>query len=57
MRGEIFLYMLWLKYLLKNDSHWNLFVDNIEMLFDKYESVKIDTMGFPKEWKELLEVK
>ena len=55
--NRIYGVLLCMKYLLKNDSHWNLFVDNIEMLFDKYESVKIDTMGFPKEWKELLEVK
>ena len=46
-----------MKHLLKNDSHWNLFIDNIEMLFDKYESVKIETMGFPHNWKDLLENK
>ena len=55
--NRIYGVLLCMKCLLKNDSHWNFFVDNIEMLFDKYESVKIDTMGFPKEWKELLEVK
>ena len=49
--------LLCMKHLLKNDSHWNLFVDNIEMLFDKYGSVKIETMGFPHNWKELLEIK
>ena len=55
--NRIYGVLLCMKCLLKNDSHWNLFVDNIEMLFDKYGSVKIDTMGFPEEWKELLEVK
>ena len=49
--------LLCMKHLLKNDSHWNLFVDNIELLFDKYGSVKINTMGFPENWKELLEIK
>ncbi len=49
--------MLCMKHLLKNDSHWNLFVDKIEMLFDKYQSVQIKTMGFPDNWKELLENK
>ncbi len=44
-----------MKHLLKNDSHWNLFVDNIELLFDKYESVQIKTMGFPENWKDLLQ--
>lgn len=49
--------LLCMKYLLKNDSHWNMFVDKIEMLFDKYQSVQIKTMGFPDNWKELLENK
>ena len=49
--------LLCMKHLLKNDSHWNMFVDKIEMLFDKYQSVQIKTMGFPENWKELLENK
>lgn len=49
--------LLCMKYLLKNDLHWNMFVDKIEMLFDKYQSVQIKTMGFPDNWKELLENK
>ena len=49
--------LLCMKHLLKNDSHWNLFVDKIEMLFDKYQSVQIKTMGFPDNWKEMLENK
>ena len=49
--------LLCMKYLLKNDSHWNMFVDKIEMLFDKYQSVQIKTMVFPENWKELLENK
>lgn len=32
-----------------------LFVDNIELLFEKYECVQISTMGFPENWKELLQ--
>lgn len=53
--NRIFGVFLCLKQLLKNDSHWNIFVDKIDMLFEKYESVDIKTMGFPKNWKELLE--
>lgn len=53
--NRIFGLLLCLKQLLKNDSHWNIFVDKIEMLFEKYESVDIKTMGFPENWKELLE--
>ena len=46
--------LLCMKYLLKNDSHWNMFVDKIEMLFDKYQSVQINTMGFQENWKDML---
>ena len=53
--NRIYGVLLCLKHLLKNDVHWNLFVDNIELLFDKYQYVKISTMGFPKNWKELLQ--
>ena len=54
--NRIFGVLLCLKQLLKNDIHWNIFVDKIELLFEKYESVDIKTMGFPENWKELLEV-
>lgn len=53
--NRIYGVLLCLKHLLKNDTHWNLFVDNIELLFDKYERVQISTMGFPENWKELLQ--
>ena len=43
------------KHILKNDNHWNMFVDKIEILFDKYENVDITTMGFKENWKALLE--
>ena len=54
--NRIFGVLLCLKQLLKNDSHWKIFVQNIELLFEKYESVDIKTMGFPENWKELLEI-
>ena len=52
--NRIYGVLLCLKYLLKDDDHWNLFVDKIE-LFDKYPCVQISTMGFPENWKVLLE--
>ena len=55
--NRIFGVLLCLKHLLKGDDHWNLFVDKIELLFDKYESVDIKTMGFTENWKELLEIR
>lgn len=54
--NRIFGILLCLKHLLKNDSHWNLFVQEMELLFEKYESVDIKTMGYPENWKELLEM-
>ena len=55
--NRIFGVLLCLKHLLKSNDHWNLFVDKIELLFDKYESVDIKTMGFTEKWKELLEIR
>ena len=55
--NRIFGVLLCLKHLLKSNEHWNLFVDKIELLFDKYESVDIKTMGFTENWKELLEIR
>lgn len=54
--NRIFGVLLCMRSLLKEDSHWNIFVDQIEMLFEKYEKVDIKTMGFTKEWKKLLEM-
>lgn len=53
--NRIFGVLLCLKHLLKSDSHWKLFVEEIELLFEKYEQVDIKTMGFTENWKELLE--
>ena len=53
--NRIYGVLLCLKHLLKNDVHWNLFVDKIDLLFDKYQYVKISTMGFPENWRELLQ--
>ena len=46
-----------IKQILKNDTHWNDFVENIELLFKRYKKVEFKTMGFPENWRELLEVK
>lgn len=54
--NRIFGVLLCLKHLLKEDKYWNQFVDTIELLFEKYEHVDIKTMGFPNNWKELLEI-
>lgn len=53
--NRIFGVLLCMKHILKYDTHWNLYVDQIEMLIDKYEKVDVKTMGFPENWKKLLE--
>ena len=55
--NRIFCVLLCMKQLLEEDNHWNVFVDRIELLFEKYENVDIATMGFPSNWKTLLEHK
>lgn len=55
--NRMFGVLLCMKQILKNDKHWNLYVDQIKILIDKYEKVDVKTMGFPENWKELLEQK
>ena len=55
--NRMFGVLLCMKQILKCDSHWNLYVNKIEELVDKYEKVDVKTMGFPDNWKELLELK
>ncbi len=52
--NRIFGVLLCMMQLLKEDKNWILFVDEIEMLIEKYEGIDIKTMGFPDNWKELL---
>ena len=52
--NRIFCILLCMKHILKNDTHWNFYVQDIETLIDKYEKVDIKTMGFPENWKDLL---
>ncbi len=52
--NRIFGVLLCMKQILKSDKHWNFYVNQIELLIDKYEKVDVKTMGFPENWKELL---
>lgn len=45
-----------MRHILLHDKHWNLCVDQIEVLIEKYEKVDVRTMGFTDNWKELLEI-
>lgn len=53
--NRIFGVLLCMKQILKNDLHWNLYVNKIAELIDKNEHADVKTMGFPDNWKELLE--
>lgn len=52
--NRMFGILLCMKHILKNDSRWNLYVDEIEILIEKYEKINIETMGFPENWKDFL---
>lgn len=51
---RVFATLLCLKHLLPNDRHWSEFVETIFLLIEKYPHVKIDLMGFPKDWENVL---
>lgn len=46
--------ILCMKHLLHNDRHWLEFVNDLNLLFCKYNHVKKELLGFPQDWKELL---
>lgn len=52
--NRMFGVLLCMKQILKNDNHWNTYVDQIEALINKYKHVDVKTMGFSENWKELL---
>ena len=51
---RLFATLLTLKHLLPNDKQWLNFVDNIELIFEKYASVKLHYIDFPQDWKDYL---
>ncbi len=51
---RVFASLICMKQLLPNDSHWTGFIDKICLLLDKYPNVKIELMGFPDNWEEIL---
>ena len=52
--SRIFAILLTLKHILPNDRHWHDFVQTIELLIEKYPSVKLHLIGFPQNWQEYL---
>lgn len=54
VNNRIYSILLCMMQLLKEDKQWKIFLDELELLMDKYDGIDIKTMGFPKNWKELL---
>ena len=54
VNNRIFGVLLCMKHILKNDTHWNQYVEQVGQLIEKYEKVDVKTMGFPENWKKLL---
>jgi len=50
--NKLYAVILCMKQLLKNDLHWNLFVEELDKLIEKYSDIDIRTMGFPIDWKK-----
>ncbi len=51
---RVFATLICIKHLIPNDRHWIEFIDTVELLFEKYSDVKIELMGFPPDWKQIL---
>ncbi len=51
---RIFGVLICFYHLIPHDIHWDDFVDQLGLLIEKYPAVKINTMGFPDEWKSIL---
>jgi abortive infection bacteriophage resistance protein len=51
---RVFATLLTLKHILPNDRHWLDFVETVELLVEKYPSVKLDLLGFPVNWMDYL---
>lgn len=52
--SRMFALLICISRLVKHDTHWMDFLDEMELIIEKYSVVNISTMGFPTEWKECL---
>ena len=52
--NRIFATLTILKYLLPSDRHWRDFIQTLEILTEKYPSVRRHCIGFPQDWAALL---
>ena len=52
--GSLFIVILAFKQLVRDDIQWKLFMDKLAMIVDRYEFNKLDLIGFPDNWNEIL---
>lgn len=51
---RVFCVLLCIYHIVPHDDHWHEFVVQLDELIKKYPAVKIETMGFPEDWKDYL---
>lgn len=51
---RIFSVLICMGQILKNDRHWEQFVEELTKLISKYSNLDITSMGFPVDWKDQL---
>ena len=54
--NRLFPVLLALKRVLKGQSIWDVFVSGFAMLSDAFKEADLSKMGFPVNWKDVLEV-
>ena len=52
--GSLFIVILAFKQLVMDHIQWSLFMDKLLVIVDKYEFNKLDLIGFPENWNEIL---
>lgn len=52
--GSLFIVILAFKQLVTDHIQWSLFMDKLLVIVDKYEFNKLDLIGFPENWNEIL---
>lgn len=53
---RIFGVLVCISHLIPHDAHWEDFVNQLDVLIQKYPTINISTMGFPENWKDYLPI-
>nr|WP_317333966.1 Abi family protein [uncultured Romboutsia sp.] len=55
--SSLFAHLIIFKLLINNELLWDNFIDRFNTIIVKYKFKKLDNMGFPDDWKEILSMK